>query len=587
MDRAPLSRRADAQVGGRGPEGARAGPRNRRLEALAEGLRSAPAVQRLAAMAPPAPQPSAPAPNRTGLPDRLKQGLEGLSGLSLDHVQVHYNSPRPAQLKALAFAQGRDIHLAPGQAAHLPHEAWHVVQQAQGRVRPVAQLRGGIPLNDDSGLEREADRMGARALIAGGGGLTLQRRAAPQPAMAVMQARGGVEFETSIAARITAGYDPANFHAGWVPQDQTMLVAPGGWKIDSDNSKLEFVTEPPVGLDALPAIIDNMLDTIAAIPTPVAAATDMAGLLGLATLIPYTILPYQRAQITGAPQGTIGIPFDRLYSFFALLEHHGMGLNDVQIERNQAALKRLWNNWRGMPEGTAAEIAEKARVKAQHIATGQAIKADTRKQGAITPQNVPEFARVRAAVDHVTAALPADLAGADRLKGMLHFIGQYLIFATTPADSYEKKRFPVMARSSFASMYAALGADAQAQFGACANALVARLGFAGDTALFPARVGVTFDVDSWFASIAAPAARLIDAGAGTTLVSDRMTAPGAFHAPGGHTHATDRSMGSMGLDGGLVVLELRNFRLGATANSYSVPAMRQLAADLRALHDRA
>lgn len=103
-------------------------------------------------------------PNRTGLPNQLKSGVESLSGLSMDDVKVHYNSPRPAQLQAHAYAQGTDIHLAPGQEKHLPHEAWHVVQQKQGRVRPTLQMKGNIPVNDNAGLEREADVMGARAM---------------------------------------------------------------------------------------------------------------------------------------------------------------------------------------------------------------------------------------------------------------------------------------------------------------------------------------------------------------------------------------------------------------------------------------
>ena len=102
--------------------------------------------------------------NTTGLPDNLKAGLENLSGLSLDDVKVHRNSARPAQLQAHAYAQGSDIHLAPGQERHLPHEAWHVVQQKQGRVRPTMQLKGSAGVNDDAGLEQEADVMGARAM---------------------------------------------------------------------------------------------------------------------------------------------------------------------------------------------------------------------------------------------------------------------------------------------------------------------------------------------------------------------------------------------------------------------------------------
>jgi hypothetical protein len=105
-----------------------------------------------------------PKPNNTGLPDHLKSGIESLSGMSMDHVKVHYNSPQPAQLNAHAYAQGSDIHVAPGQEQHLPHEAWHVVQQAQGRVKPTMQMKSGVPVNDDAGLEAEADVMGAKAI---------------------------------------------------------------------------------------------------------------------------------------------------------------------------------------------------------------------------------------------------------------------------------------------------------------------------------------------------------------------------------------------------------------------------------------
>ncbi len=105
----------------------------------------------------------APRTNNTGLPDNLKAGIESLSGMSMDHVQVHRNSDKPAAVQAHAYAQGSDIHLGPGQEQHLPHEAWHVVQQAQGRVKPTMQLKG-VAVNDDLGLEREADVMGAKAM---------------------------------------------------------------------------------------------------------------------------------------------------------------------------------------------------------------------------------------------------------------------------------------------------------------------------------------------------------------------------------------------------------------------------------------
>jgi hypothetical protein len=100
--------------------------------------------------------------NQTGLPDSLKAGVENLSGLSMDDVKVHYNSSAPEQVQALAYTQGSEIHVGPGQEKHLAHEAWHVAQQKQGRVQPTMQARG-VSINDDQGLEREADVMGQNA----------------------------------------------------------------------------------------------------------------------------------------------------------------------------------------------------------------------------------------------------------------------------------------------------------------------------------------------------------------------------------------------------------------------------------------
>src|SRR5690242_9458406 len=102
--------------------------------------------------------------NNTGMPDGLKSGVEALSGLSMDDVRVHYSSSKPAQLQALAYAQGSEIHIGPGGEKHLPHEAWHVVQQKQGRVQPTMVLKSGAPVDETPELTAEADAMGAKAL---------------------------------------------------------------------------------------------------------------------------------------------------------------------------------------------------------------------------------------------------------------------------------------------------------------------------------------------------------------------------------------------------------------------------------------
>jgi len=115
--------------------------------------------------------------NNTGMPDNLKAGVENLSGIDMSDVRVHFNSYKPAEVGALAYTQGTDIHVAHGQERHLPHEAWHVVQQKQGRVQPTMQLKN-MALNDDKGLEQEANVMGERALKSEHGSIVTKKDSA-------------------------------------------------------------------------------------------------------------------------------------------------------------------------------------------------------------------------------------------------------------------------------------------------------------------------------------------------------------------------------------------------------------------------
>lgn len=99
--------------------------------------------------------------NITGIPDSMKERAEAYSGFSFDDVRVHYGSAKPAQVQALAYAQGSQVYLGPGQEQHLGHELGHVVQQKQGRVMPTGSVKGQA-LNDNQSLEQEADRFGSR-----------------------------------------------------------------------------------------------------------------------------------------------------------------------------------------------------------------------------------------------------------------------------------------------------------------------------------------------------------------------------------------------------------------------------------------
>ena len=48
-------------------------------------------------------------------PRILKKGIEDLSGFSMDNVLIHYDSPRPSQLDAYAYAKESETRIVPGQ----------------------------------------------------------------------------------------------------------------------------------------------------------------------------------------------------------------------------------------------------------------------------------------------------------------------------------------------------------------------------------------------------------------------------------------------------------------------------------------
>lgn len=87
-------------------------------------------------------KPKQQGPNLTGIPTQMKLDFEQRSGLSFDDVRVHYNSDKPRKIGALAYTQGTQVHVGPGQERHLRHELGHVVQQKRGIVRPNYRLGG-------------------------------------------------------------------------------------------------------------------------------------------------------------------------------------------------------------------------------------------------------------------------------------------------------------------------------------------------------------------------------------------------------------------------------------------------------------
>ena len=275
-----------------------------------------------------------PAAARGGLPDPVRVGIESLSGLAMDDVKVHYNSSRPATLGALAYAKGSDIHLAPGQERQLPHEAWHVVQQKQGRVRPTLQFRHGGPVNDDAALEREADHMGAQALRTPAGAKSLSRASAAADGPA--QRRIGFEIETGIPiTRQVPNPDPLTAVATPLlnrdahPQTMAQTVRFGSLVISADHygAHVHTVAEPFAQWSIVEAVTDPVDDSMSLHAFDARATAWLARLIAIkqAAQAGPPAQPLHGAYQVGlpsaqaynqwdriAPQVTVGVPLDQV-----------------------------------------------------------------------------------------------------------------------------------------------------------------------------------------------------------------------------------------------------------------------------------
>ncbi|EAY30923.1 eCIS core domain-containing protein [Microscilla marina] len=95
---------------------------------------------------------------------QVKTNVSNIMGVDVTQAKVNYNSSKPAQLKAEAYAQGNTVEIAPGKEKHLGHELAHIGQQAQGRVQPTIQGNNGVGINNDPQLEKEADDIGDQAM---------------------------------------------------------------------------------------------------------------------------------------------------------------------------------------------------------------------------------------------------------------------------------------------------------------------------------------------------------------------------------------------------------------------------------------
>jgi hypothetical protein len=126
-------------------------------------------VQRKAGGAPGAGALDLPTSGGQPLPEAVRAKMERAFRADFSAVRV-FEGPEAAAVGALAFTRGTNLFFAPGQYRPetakgqelLGHELAHVVQQAAGRVQATQQAKG-VAINEDHGLEHEADVLGARA----------------------------------------------------------------------------------------------------------------------------------------------------------------------------------------------------------------------------------------------------------------------------------------------------------------------------------------------------------------------------------------------------------------------------------------
>jgi Domain of unknown function (DUF4157) len=173
----------------------------------------------------------------SGLSGDLLNGFASSTGHDLSDVKVHKNSDKPAQVGALAYAQGNDIHLASGQEQHLAHEAAHVVQQREGRVQANTQV-GGMPVNDQKHLEHEADAMGEKAS---------QMKAAPSGDLKKGSSSGISQMKAVMQRKVTTAggdFNDTKYH----PVDKNGAMT--SVNKDMTGVKMELDFDPGASVDA-------------------------------------------------------------------------------------------------------------------------------------------------------------------------------------------------------------------------------------------------------------------------------------------------------------------------------------------------
>lgn len=192
------------------------------------------------------------------LPGEVSQKMETAMGENFSGVNIHTNSQQANSVGAHAFTQGNDVHFAPGQfnpgtqkgQELIGHELAHVVQQKEGRVQANTDVNG-VPVNDNKGLESEADKMGE---MAAKGEVTQRKESTNSGTMTeAVQRKENTDTNVSIQSgeltRLGEGSGAATKYVHWPETDASGVTLGQGYDIGSRSEQQVIDELVAAGMD--------------------------------------------------------------------------------------------------------------------------------------------------------------------------------------------------------------------------------------------------------------------------------------------------------------------------------------------------
>jgi hypothetical protein len=392
------------------------------------------------------------------IPANTRGQMEQAFGADFSGVRVHTGSESDTlnrSVQARAFTTGQDIFFRQGEYSPnngggqelLAHELTHVVQQT-----------GDIVQSQQNAQNK-----------------------------AVIQRKVGFEFETPIEVRANDNDSDPQKRTSLRYQERIFTAASNQWKIEADNNRMEFVTEPftenQTGKEKLKETMLQIKHWLSKLPGVVdnarvygAKVADVAPALGKTsytfTPLPHNIVinhtSFDWGEIMSAPQATGGFRLDQIPTLIDKLTNRKI---------KAAEPKKL-----GTVSKDLANMNDSELTNARHLGMKHSLNKYASMTG-IKPKSFPKTmlgmnidhaiylneAKEKAvlAVDHyITTLHTVPSHKYKNLKGLMTLVISYLLvgFHETEVMDYAKAIAPLMARTNFYRMFRMMEPDEQKMF---------------------------------------------------------------------------------------------------------------------------